>query len=136
MFLSCTLSGQSVSSDLKLIQNAIESHDHEKGHQHVSVPFAFPHTYNPVKLVLGSTMWVYQNLISPQLSASCLYEPSCSRYSVNLLRDYGVVKGIVYSADRLTRCNRLAGQDFSYTRINPLTGHIRETTDYYRLKQK
>jgi len=135
LFLFNCLSGQSVNSDLQLIQRTITAAEASGESHHHSVAFPFPGTINPIKLALGSTMWLYQNLISPQLSASCLFEPSCSAYSVNLMKDYGIIRGMVFTADRLTRCNRMSARDLFYTRINPLTGHVRESTDFYRLSK-
>lgn len=87
--------------------------------------------YNPVSLIFGGAMYAYQKVISPQISASCLYHPSCSRFSVELIRRYGLIKGIICSADRLTRCNKIAAQDISPIRIDEKTNKVTETTDVY-----
>jgi putative membrane protein insertion efficiency factor len=72
--------------------------------------------YNPVSLTLGGLMYLYQNTLSQQLSASCLFEPSCSQYGKRAIRHYGIFKGIFLTADRITRCNKIAARD-----IHPLT---------------
>ena len=48
---------------------------------------------------------LYQRFISPALPARCRYHPTCSRYAVEAVRDYGVLKGSVLAAWRLLRCN-------------------------------
>ena len=48
---------------------------------------------------------VYQRLISPALPRRCRYEPTCSRYAVQAIREYGVLRGIVLAGWRLLRCN-------------------------------
>jgi len=77
-------------------------------------------------------MWLYQNLISPQLSSSCLYEPTCSSFSVLLLQHYGIIPGMIMTADRLMRCNRLILHDIPSSHINPKTGKIPEKITYYQ----
>lgn len=45
--------------------------------------------------------------ISPILPKSCRYVPTCSEYSMEAYKRYGVVKGTVLTAWRLCRCNPL-----------------------------
>ncbi|TMM03333.1 MAG: membrane protein insertion efficiency factor YidD [Actinobacteria bacterium] len=47
----------------------------------------------------------YQRLVSPLLGRRCKYEPTCSRYAVEAIRELGVVRGLVLAAWRLVRCN-------------------------------
>lgn len=35
----------------------------------------------------------------------CIFEPSCSNFTIQAIRRYGVLKGIPISANRLIRCN-------------------------------
>ena len=90
--------------------------------------------YNPVYHILSGSMWIYQKFISVQLSSECRYEPSCSAYSKQLIRDFGIVKGIVCSADRLMRCNRITLSGLPQSAFDPIDGKIHETTDRYTLK--
>jgi putative membrane protein insertion efficiency factor len=48
---------------------------------------------------------VYQRLISPALPRRCKYEPTCSRYAVQAVREYGILRGLVLASWRLLRCN-------------------------------
>ena len=48
---------------------------------------------------------LYQRLISPALPRRCKYEPTCSRYAVQAIGRYGVMRGIVLAGWRLLRCN-------------------------------
>jgi putative component of membrane protein insertase Oxa1/YidC/SpoIIIJ protein YidD len=68
--------------------------------------------YNPVSLVFGGLLLAYQKTISVQIGANCPYEINCSNFSRMCIRQYGLIKGIPLTADRLTRCTRLAGFDF------------------------
>ena len=47
----------------------------------------------------------YQRLISPLLPRRCKYEPTCSRYAVEAVRELGVMRGVVLAGWRLLRCN-------------------------------
>ena len=48
---------------------------------------------------------LYQLVVSPALGPRCKYEPSCSRYAVEAVRRYGVLRGVVLAGWRLLRCN-------------------------------
>jgi uncharacterized protein len=48
---------------------------------------------------------VYQRVISPAIPRRCKYEPTCSRYAVEAIREYGILRGAVLAAWRLLRCN-------------------------------
>jgi hypothetical protein len=56
---------------------------------------------------------VYQRLISPAIPRRCKYEPTCSRYAVEAIREYGILRGLVLAGWRLLRCNpwSLGGYD-------------------------
>ncbi|MGH2865452.1 MAG: membrane protein insertion efficiency factor YidD [Solirubrobacteraceae bacterium] len=47
----------------------------------------------------------YQRLISPAIPQRCRYYPSCSRYAVEAIRGYGMLRGLVLAGWRLLRCN-------------------------------
>jgi hypothetical protein len=48
---------------------------------------------------------LYQRLISPALPRHCKYEPTCSRYAVQAVEEYGILRGLVLAMWRLLRCN-------------------------------
>ncbi len=101
-----------------------------------TAPFPFANTLNPLKIGLGGMMWFYQNMLSPQLSSSCIYHPTCSSFSIQLIREYGVVRGTLFTADRLTRCTRLTLLDIPEYRVSAGSRKIHEHTDYYLWPQK
>jgi putative membrane protein insertion efficiency factor len=47
----------------------------------------------------------YQRLFSPVLGERCKYYPSCSRYAVQAVENYGILRGLVLAGWRLLRCN-------------------------------
>ena len=48
---------------------------------------------------------LYQHAISPALPRRCKYEPTCSAYAVQAIRELGVLRGVILAAWRLARCN-------------------------------
>jgi uncharacterized protein len=58
-----------------------------------------------VRGLLAAPIVVYQRLVSPALPRRCKYEPTCSRYAVEAITRYGVLRGVVLAAWRLLRCN-------------------------------
>ena len=53
-----------------------------------------------IKLIKG-----YKFLISPLLSNSCRYLPTCSEYSIEALKKFGLIKGIYMSLKRILSCH-------------------------------
>ena len=48
---------------------------------------------------------IYQRFVSPAIPRRCKYEPTCSRYAVDAIKEYGILRGAVLAAWRLLRCN-------------------------------
>ncbi|SFC82592.1 Membrane-anchored protein YidD, putatitve component of membrane protein insertase Oxa1/YidC/SpoIIIJ [Flexibacter flexilis DSM 6793] len=90
--------------------------------------------YNPLKWALHGSLSFYQNVISRQISASCLYHTSCSRFSRKALQEFGILKGIALTTDRLGRCNRIAATDIRPVRIGA-DGLVEDEPYMYRLKK-
>lgn len=67
--------------------------------------------YNPFTLAFGSLLFVYQSALSPQISADCRFRMSCSAFSKASIREFGLIKGIALTSDRIMKCNRLAMTD-------------------------
>jgi putative membrane protein insertion efficiency factor len=57
------------------------------------------------RTVATSPIVLYQRLISPAIPRRCKYEPTCSRYAVGAIREYGILRGLVLAGWRLLRCN-------------------------------
>ena len=56
----------------------------------------------------------YQRLISPILGSHCRFYPSCSEYSKEAFKTYGVIKGFYLSIKRLLKCHPLCKGGFDY----------------------
>jgi len=57
-----------------------------------------------IALLIG-LIRVYQATLSPLLGNACRFEPSCSRYMVESLKKYGLVRGLARGLRRLSRCH-------------------------------
>ena len=48
---------------------------------------------------------IYKKIISPYLTPSCRYLPTCSEYTIECLKTYGLIKGISKSTKRILSCH-------------------------------
>jgi putative component of membrane protein insertase Oxa1/YidC/SpoIIIJ protein YidD len=67
--------------------------------------------YNPLSVIIGGGLYLYQNQISPVIQMGCLYEPSCSEFSKQAIANFGIFRGALMTIDRLTRCTRASSID-------------------------
>lgn len=134
LFLFCVLlycestRAQLSTSDIGLIKNKAEIKTYNKKKKvraytplNKSQRKSFIHKINPINLTFSSLLFVYQNVISSQINASCIYNPSCSEFSKKCIKEYGLVKGLFLTADRLQRCTRISAfdiTDFSNPRVS------------------
>ncbi len=57
-------------------------------------------TYILIKLIKG-----YKFLISPLFGQSCRYLPTCSEYTIEALKEFGLAKGLIMSSKRILSCH-------------------------------
>jgi uncharacterized protein len=50
---------------------------------------------------------VYRRAISPALPRRCRFEPTCSAYTVEAVREYGALRGLGLGLRRIARCHPL-----------------------------
>ena len=55
---------------------------------------------------------IYKYLVSPLISPSCRYLPTCSDYSIEALKTYGFVKGLLLSVKRIMSCHPWGNSGF------------------------
>ena len=60
---------------------------------------------NFLTYILIKIIKFYRYLISPIFGNSCRYSPSCSEYSIEALKEFGLIKGIFKSFTRILSCN-------------------------------
>ncbi|MEO2116764.1 MAG: membrane protein insertion efficiency factor YidD [bacterium] len=47
----------------------------------------------------------YQTILSPLLGSNCRYEPTCSQYAIDVIKEWGSLKGSVLALKRILRCH-------------------------------
>jgi putative membrane protein insertion efficiency factor len=55
---------------------------------------------------------IYQLLISPLFPSSCRYTPTCSHYTLEALKKYGLFKGGWLGLKRIARCHPWGGSGY------------------------
>ena len=55
---------------------------------------------------------IYQNIISPLFPPTCRYSPTCSEYSIQALKKYGLIKGVYLSVKRIINCHPWGGSGY------------------------
>ena len=55
--------------------------------------------------ILIKLIKAYKLLISPLLGNSCRYLPTCSEYSFEALKKFGLIKGVYMSLKRILSCH-------------------------------
>lgn len=76
---------------------------------------------NELQAVFSGLFLMYKAFFSSQDNQRCSFHPSCSEFGLEAVKRFGVVKGIVCTCDRLTRCNGLSPRqyelDFEHRRL-------------------
>ena len=91
-----------------------------------------PQETSELKLAATGLIRLYQKFISSQDGPTCNFVPSCSRFGMGCIQEYGVFRGVVLAADRLLRCN---GSQSRYYHKDSITGkYIDPISDYAVLK--
>ena len=55
-------------------------------------------------------IFFYQNVVSPFIPPSCRFIPSCSRYAIDAIKQHGMIKGLVLTIIRLSKCHPFSKQ--------------------------
>lgn len=75
----------------------------------------------------------YKNHVSRQILNDCIYDHSCSKFSHDVFENFGLIKGLFLTADRLTRCNRASLAELPPSRIN-MNGSAIDHWNFYANK--
>ncbi len=74
---------------------------------------------SPAQIILQALLRMYQKGISPVLTAifgpagfGCRFEPTCSHYAADAIRDHGALTGSWLAARRLCRCHPWGGHGY------------------------
>ena len=75
------------------------------------------------KAIFIAPIRLYQIILSPILQnvfgMQCRYEPSCSYYTIDAIKEWGVFKGIYMGTKRILSCNPWGGHGYDPVPKNP-----------------
>ena len=55
---------------------------------------------------------LYRYTISPFLGNNCRYQPTCSEYAIEALREHGAFRGTWLAAKRIAKCHPWGGSGY------------------------
>lgn len=76
---------------------------------------------NPINVLFGGALYIYQNIVSRHISSDCLYTPSCSEFGKEAIREFGIIKGLCLSVDRVHRCDKFSAADLKKINADTVT---------------
>jgi putative component of membrane protein insertase Oxa1/YidC/SpoIIIJ protein YidD len=120
-------------TDITLIQTAIDKS--AEGVNNTKQRSLLKKTSNPFKIASFLMLSFYQKIISEQISAGCEFDMSCSNFGINSIKEFGLLKGIGLTADRLTRCNGVAQYETENHLINHTSGKVIDEPSMYRFNK-
>ncbi|MEZ6230812.1 MAG: membrane protein insertion efficiency factor YidD [Candidatus Brocadiaceae bacterium] len=65
-----------------------------------------------MKFLCIKLIQLYQYMISPFMLPSCRYEPTCSQYMINAIKEKGVSRGFYLGVLRIIRCHPFGGSGY------------------------
>lgn len=74
----------------------------------------------PLEWLLILPIMAYRRFLSPLLPNSCRYQPSCSRYALDAIHQYGPLKGFYLGFRRVISCHPWGGEGY-----DPVPKHFR-----------
>ena len=67
-----------------------------------------------------ASLGFYKQFISPLLPPACRFVPTCSRYGVQAIEEFGPAKGAILIAWRLLRCSPIGGKGYDPPKWPPV----------------
>ncbi|MBC7776999.1 MAG: membrane protein insertion efficiency factor YidD [Phycisphaerae bacterium] len=98
-----------VGKDLSLLQQAFSATPKVRLSEQFSLSRENP---NELQTVLSGLFLFYKSFFSSQDNQRCSFHPSCSEYGLEAVKKLGVVRGIMCTCDRLTRCNGFSPEQY------------------------
>ncbi len=114
----------SINISLSQTQEEISSYENlfqpkEKHKHHLS-----QNNNNEIKFIFSSLYFIYKKYVSSQDLSTCVFSPSCSTYSIQSIRNHGVIIGTMETFDRLTRCNPLSPENYEIDKSGRLIDEV------------
>ena len=105
--------------DILLQQTFSEfSYEHKEIRKALNPPKTLIGKLNPFYYISAGLLYTYQNIISEQIQAECMYEVSCSQYAKLNVQKYGLIRGTFLGFHQLNNCIPSAIYDYPDFKIN------------------
>ncbi len=65
-----------------------------------------------VRRAVLSILRFYQKHVSPLFPGTCRFRPTCSEYTIQAVRKYGVLRGGYFSLRRILKCHPLGATGY------------------------
>ena len=108
LFFSFSSTSQT-DEDINLFSNLFETHKHKTGYVQY-----FKNSSNELELITTGIFVFYKAFFSSQDGNHCVFYPSCSIYAVEAIKKQGFILGTMNGVDRLSRCNRLSPENYTF----------------------
>lgn len=95
--------------DLSLLQQSFAAPEKKRLSEQFSLSRENP---NELQTVFSGLFLFYKSFFSSQDNQRCSFHPSCSEYGLEAVKKFGVLRGMVSTFDRLTRCNGFSPEQY------------------------
>jgi len=95
--------------DIELFANIYQVHEHETNYGKY-----FKKASNELELITTGLFVFYKDFFSSQDGNHCVFYPSCSIYAIEAIKKQGFLIGSMNAIDRLSRCNRLSPENYTF----------------------
>ena len=77
--------------------------------------------------ILITLIRAYQLVISPLIGPSCRFQPTCSHYAIEAIKEHGAFFGVWLALKRIMRCHPMGGS--GYDPVPKITTHKSNATN-------
>lgn len=125
-----TKAQQTEKINLKIIQNTFKEFETPKKNKRsfLNPKKTLIAKINPLTYVSGGLLFLYQNIASEQIQASCQYQISCSENMKHEIKHKGVISGILSGINQLGNCLDQVKNDYPEYKIT-IDGKINNTIE-------
>ena len=118
LFLSVSINTFAQDLNQKITTILFEEYKYEEPKPRAMVQYNSYNKLNVVKWASARILYLYQNTISEQIQADCMYEVSCSQYTKKMIEKKGLIVGVCLGFHQLNNCLPSAIYDYPDFMIN------------------
>jgi len=105
-------------TDRIAVQDLVE-YENSKDQQRNLLQFRKKRAYfNPLAYLGAGLMFFYQNVLSDQIQATCVYKTSCSEYTKLCIRHFGMLRGMLKGLNQFAECHHSAKAEHPAVMLN------------------